>query len=155
MKKTTFLFICEQLQPYLQKQDSNMRKSIPVHKRVAVALWRLATGSYYNTIGHLFGISEASVCQICDQVCSLVASKMLPRFIQFPDSAELDEVISDFEKRWCFPQCAAAIDGSHIPIKAPIVYHADFYNRKGWYSVILQGFVQKRSGRKFASSMQV
>eukprot|EP00794_Sanderia_malayensis_P021008 gene21008-23060_t len=117
MKKTTFLFICEQLQPYLQKQDSNMRKSIPVHKRVAVALWGLATGSYYNTIGHLFGISEASVCQICDQVCSLVASKMLPRFIQFPDSAELDEVISDFEKRWGFPQCAAAIDGSHIPIK--------------------------------------
>eukprot|EP00794_Sanderia_malayensis_P017876 gene17876-19655_t len=144
MKKATFVFICEQLRPYLQKEDSNMRKAIPVEKRLAIALWRLATGSYYNTIGHLFGISEASACRICDEVCSLVATKLLPRFIKFPEGAELDEVIEDFEKRWGFPQCAAAIDGSHIPIKAPIEYHADFYNRKGWYSVILQGLVDSK-----------
>ena len=125
MKKATFFFICEQLRPYLQKEDSNMRKAISVEKRLAIALWRLATGSYYKTIGYLFGISEASACRICDEVCSLVATKLLPRLIKFPEGAELDEVIEDFEKRWGFPQCAAAIDGSHIPIKAPIEYHAD------------------------------
>ena len=33
------------------------------------------------------------------------------------------------------------MDGSHIPIKAPTTFHADYYNRKGWYSIILQGVV--------------
>eukprot|EP00794_Sanderia_malayensis_P012390 gene12390-13667_t len=69
-----------QLRPYLQKEDSNMRKAFPVEKRLAIALWRLVTGSYYNTTGHLFGISEASACWIRDEVCSLVATKLLPSF---------------------------------------------------------------------------
>ncbi len=43
-----------------------------------------------------------------------------------------------------FPQCGGAIDGSHIPISAPKSFHTDYHNRKGWYSVILQGFVDFR-----------
>ena len=34
-----------------------------------------------------------------------------------------------------------AIDGSHIPIIAPHKNHRDFCNRKGYYSIILQGTV--------------
>ncbi|XP_062518285.1 uncharacterized protein LOC134193474 [Corticium candelabrum] len=36
---------------------------------------------------------------------------------------------------------AGAIDGSHIPITPPVLNHTDYYNRKGWYSVILQAVV--------------
>ena len=38
-------------------------------------------------------------------------------------------------------QCVGAIDGSHIPIAGTAMNHTDYYNRKGWYSVILQGVV--------------
>ena len=34
-----------------------------------------------------------------------------------------------------------AIDGSHIPVRPPAMNHTDYYNRKGFYSVILQGVV--------------
>ena len=37
-----------------------------------------------------------------------------------------------------FPQCAGAIDGSHI---APYMNHTDYYNRKGWYSILIQAVV--------------
>ena len=37
-----------------------------------------------------------------------------------------------------FPQCAGAIDGCHI---APQNCPADYHNRKGWHSIILQGLV--------------
>ncbi|XP_038055779.1 protein ALP1-like [Patiria miniata] len=37
--------------------------------------------------------------------------------------------------------CGGAIDGTHIPIIAPDQYHTDYFNRKGWYSVLLQGLV--------------
>ncbi|KAG1968277.1 protein ALP1-like [Pimephales promelas] len=45
------------------------------------------------------------------------------------------------ENRWGLPQCIGAIDGLHIPIIAPQDYHCDYFNHKGWHSIILQGVV--------------
>ena len=44
-----------------------------------------------------------------------------------------------YEGIWGFPNCSGAIDGCHIPIKAPENSHDDYLNRKGRYSLILQG----------------
>lgn len=40
-----------------------------------------------------------------------------------------------------FPMCIGAVDGSHIPIKAPTENPEDYYNRKGFHSIVLQGTV--------------
>ena len=68
----------------------------------------------------------------------LVSSKMhiiskIQRGIDFK------RIINGFQRKWNFPQCLGAIDSTHIPIKAPLVHHADYYNRKCFYSVILRG----------------
>lgn len=36
---------------------------------------------------------------------------------------------------------AGSIDGCHIPVMPPTLHHTDFYNRKGWYSMLMQAFV--------------
>ena len=41
------------------------------------------------------------------------------------------------------PQCFGAIDGSHMPILAPDLLHTDYYNHKGWYSMLIQGLVDE------------
>ena len=46
-----------------------------------------------------------------------------------------------FKKTWGLPQCAAALNRSHIPIVTPTDNHTDYYNHKGWYSVVIQGVV--------------
>ncbi|XP_046544977.1 protein ANTAGONIST OF LIKE HETEROCHROMATIN PROTEIN 1-like [Haliotis rubra] len=51
----------------------------------------------------------------------------------------LKDVIRGYEERWGFPNCVGSIDGSHIPIIAPNFSHGDYLNRKGFYSLILQG----------------
>lgn len=48
------------------------------------------------------------------------------------------------ERLWGFPQAAGAIDGSHIPIKKPLESASDYYNRKGFYSVIMQALVDHK-----------
>ena len=37
-----------------------------------------------------------------------------------------------------------AIDGSHVPVAAPVLNHSDYFNRKGWYSVVVQAVVDHR-----------
>lgn len=54
---------------------------------------------------------------------------------------EVQAIITGFERKTGFPMCAGALDGTHIPIIAPSSYPTDYYNRKGWYSVLLQGLV--------------
>ena len=62
-------------------------------------------------------------------------------FIEIPTETQLDKVVKDFQNKWGFPQCGGAIGKSHIPVKAPAKYYIDYYNRKGWYLIILQAVV--------------
>ena len=50
-------------------------------------------------------------------------------------------VMDGFKRDWGIPQCAGAIDWTHVPISAPVMNYTDYYNRKGTYSVILQPVV--------------
>ena len=95
----------------------------------------------YSSIGHLFGISRSTACIIVHEVCSAINTVLTPIYIKIPTEQQLKEIIDMFEKKWGFPQCAGAIDGSHIPIIAPTECHTDYFNRKGWHSIILQGVV--------------
>ncbi|XP_077091696.1 uncharacterized protein LOC143744162 [Siphateles boraxobius] len=92
-------------------------------------------------MGNLFGIARSSVCAIVHEFCKAVRQVLMPEFIQLPEGDALREVVQGFQMRCGFPQCAGAIDGSHIPIIAPEENHVDYFNRKGWHSVLLQGVV--------------
>lgn len=125
----------------LKKNDTVMRKAIPVEQRVALTLWFLSTGSDFRTIGHLFGVSKSSVCFVTRQVCRAMVTILLPKYVRFPVNDVLKEVVAGFKHKWGFPQCAGVVDGTHIPIVSPQEYPADYYNRKGWHSVLMQGTV--------------
>ena len=136
MSQETFLFICNELRS-LEKHDTDMRKAIPLQQRIAIALWFLSTNSDYRTIGHLFGVSKATVCIVTKEVCSLIVDTLLPKYIRIPNGDSLKQVVEDKG----FPQCVGAVDGSHIPIVSPHDCLADYFNRKGFHSIILQGVV--------------
>ena len=119
-----------------------MRRAVPTDMRVALTLWFLTTGADYRTVGHLFGISKSTVCLVTKDVCSI--ETLLSQYIIFPTGAALKEIVSGFRNDLGFPQCAGAVNGSHIPIISPQECPADYCNRKGWHSIILQGTVDHR-----------
>jgi len=53
----------------LTKQDTIMRKAIPLEKRIAKALYILGSSSEYRTVGRLFGVSDSMVCKILQEFC--------------------------------------------------------------------------------------
>ena len=144
MHKSTFLFLCNELREHIQRQDTVMRQPITVEERVALTIWRLGTGAEYRTISELFGIGRATVCVIVNETCRSIVKYLLPRFVCFPVGDRLKEVVRGFEARWGFPQVAGCIDGTHIPIIRPQDSGTDYYNRKGYYSLLMQAVVDSR-----------
>ena len=140
MSRSAFLYLCNELRSKIQKMDTDMRPAISVEERVAMTLWFMSTNSGYRTIGHLFGVSTASVCKIRQDVCRDIVRTLLQKYIHIPTDSALSTVLSGFARKG-FPQCAGAIDGCHILIEAPQYCPADYHNRKGWHSIILQGLV--------------
>ncbi|KAL3993063.1 mannosyl-oligosaccharide glucosidase [Sarotherodon galilaeus] len=141
MSRQTFEYLCQHLSARMLRQDTHLRQSIPVSKRVGIGLYWLATGACYRTMSNLFGVAKSTVCSIVHEFCFAVRYVLMPEYIKWPRGDDLIQVIEGFRQRWGFPQCAGAIDGSHIPITAPEDNHCDYFNRKGWHSVILQGVV--------------
>ena len=144
MSKATFEFLCHRLESSVIKQDTVMRKAVPVDKRVALALWILATGADYRTVGHLFGVSKSTVCVVTKEVCASIVSTLLSEYVKFPTGSSLTDIVDGFYSQHGFPQCVGAVDGPHIPIISPHECPSDYYNRKGFHSVILQGTVDHR-----------
>ena len=141
MSNATFLYLCNELRSSIEKSDTIMRKAIPVEQRVALTLWFLSTGADYRTIGHLFGVSKSTVCLVTKEVCTAIVTTLLPKYITFPSDDGLKAVVDEFRHKWGFPQCAGVVDGTHIPIVSPEEYPADYFNRKGWHSIVMQGTI--------------
>ena len=141
VSRETFDYICDQVRDLVCKRNTNYRVCVPLKKRVAIAIWKLATGGEYRTISHLFGVGVTTVFNCLQDFCEAAIRVLLPKHITPPDPNKLVEMASFFNNRWRVPQCVGAIDGSHIPIIAPEQYPRDYYNRKGWHSIVLQAVV--------------
>ena len=141
VSKSTFLYLCDQLKSRIDKQNTVMRNCISLERRVAITLWVLATTSEYRTVGHLFGVTRNTVCVIVHETCTAIVKKLLPVYVQFPEGNGLVQVMDGFKQNFGIPQCAGSIDGSHVPVTPPCMNHTDYYNRKGWYSMLIQAVV--------------
>ena len=140
VSRNTFIYLCSELKA-IEKQDTIMRRCISLERRVAITLWVLATTSEFRTVGHLFGVARNTVCVIVHETCITIVKKLLPVYIQFPEGNALSEVMDGFKQTLDVPQCAGSIDGSHVPVTPPSMNHTDYYNRKGWYSMLVQAVV--------------
>ena len=88
MSQATFLYVCNEIRPVIEKEDTDMRTAVPVEQRVALTLWFLATNSDYRTIGHLFGVSKSTVCVVTKEVCAAVVKILLPKYVKISTSKQ-------------------------------------------------------------------
>ena len=143
MSRRTFQFVVNLVRNSVEKRDSRFREAASIEKRVAVALWRLASGNAYRTVASTFGIGKSTAVEITNSFIHIL-NELYEDWIAFPASVqETGEAIKRFSDNNLFniPQILGAIDGSHIPIKAPKHNKESYFNRKHFYSVNLQAVV--------------
>jgi len=99
MSEETYVYLCNKLRPAMEKQDTPFRVCIPFKKRVAIALWKLATGSEYRSIGHLFGVSKTTVCRCVQDFCAAAEMLLVPELIRSPDREKFAEMAAYTEQR--------------------------------------------------------
>ncbi|CAM4570163.1 unnamed protein product [Leuciscus chuanchicus] len=141
MSEETFIYLYNKLRPVMERQDTSFRKCVPLKKRVAIALWKLATGSEYRTVGHLFGVSITTVCRCVQEFTAAAETLLVPEQIRFPDQEKFEEMAAYIENRWGLPQCVGAIVGSHIPKKicrARVVVENAFGRLKGRWRCLMK-----------------
>ena len=151
MGRSTFDVICEELNSAIVKEDTTLRNAIPVKQRVAVCLWRLATGDPLRLVSKRFGLGISTCHKLVLEVCTAIKTVLMPKYLQWPDEVTLRKIKGEFESISGIPNVVGSMYTSHVPIIAPKVSVAAYFNKrhternqKTSYSITVQGVVDPR-----------
>ncbi|XP_047940605.1 protein ALP1-like [Salvia hispanica] len=151
MGKGTFDFICNELSSVVAKENTMLRDAVPVRQRVAVCVWRLATGEPLRLVSKKFGLGISTCHKLVLEVCSAIRNVLMPKFLRWPDEEGLSRFKAEFEAISGIPNVVGSMYTTHIPIIAPKNSVAAYFNRrhternqKTSYSITVQGVVDPR-----------
>ncbi|XWS65787.1 hypothetical protein CRYUN_Cryun05aG0143600 [Craigia yunnanensis] len=151
MSKSTFSLICQELEPVVMKKNTMLRDAIPVRQRVAVCIWRLATGEPLRLVSKRFGLGISTCHKLILEVCSAIKTVLMPKFLQWPDEKKMKENKEEFKSISGIPNVGGSLYTTHVPIIAPKVSVAAYFNRrhtqrnqKTSYSITVQGVVDQK-----------
>ena len=129
------------VRPRLEERDTNLRRAIPIEKRVAIALWRLSTGNSFRTVSKTLAVGKSTAVTITREFCAEM-KRQSASLIKFPKTRmEVAEAIENFkvDVNCKLPQVVGAIDGTHVPILAPTNDRKyDYFSRKQHYTINTQ-----------------
>lgn len=148
MSKATFEMICDELDPIINKKDTMLRAAIPVRQRVAVCIWRLATGEPLRLVSKRFGLGISTCHKLVLEVCAAIKTALMPKFLLWPDDARMTQIKEEFKSKSGIPNVGGSMYTTHIPIIAPKISVASYFNKrhternqKTSYSITVQGVV--------------
>lgn len=114
------------------------KTTIPVEKKVLLAIWILTHQDTFLVAGDRFGVAHSTAHDVFKETISIFKNEMF-KIVSFPSDSEKARIAQVFYEKSHIDGLIGAIDGCHIPIRAPPNNHHDFYNRKQHHSIVLQG----------------
>ena len=119
-----------------------MRKAITADECLSVTLRFLATGHSFSDLEADFKIHRVTISGIVMETCKAIYNFLKDEYLKLPQTTEAwREIAEKTRERWQFPNCIGAADGKHIPIIHPKNSGSDFYNYKGFFSIVLLAIV--------------
>ncbi|KAL3644381.1 hypothetical protein CASFOL_012313 [Castilleja foliolosa] len=151
MTRATFDVICGELESVVTKKNTMLRMAIPVRQRVAVCVWRLATGEALREVSRRFGLGISTCHKLVLEVCTAIRGVLMAKFLQWPDENRTAEIKREIASFSGIPNVVGSMYTTHIPIIAPKISVAAYFNKrhternqKTSYSITLQGVVDPK-----------
>lgn len=140
--RETFQCLVDELYLDLVRENTTMRRSIPVDKRIAVALTLLRSSGDFLSVAKLFGIGKSTVHLILKEFSSAVCKTLYDKIVTLPATeVEREEIVNAFNNTWLIPGCMGVLGTSHIPILSPSHSESDYFNKEGYHSIVVLGLV--------------
>ncbi|KAK1662659.1 hypothetical protein QYE76_050818 [Lolium multiflorum] len=153
ISRSTFDRLCHMLRSSVAKQDTAIRDAIPVRLRIAVSVYRFATGDTFLDLGNRFGIGMSTCQKIFLDVTAAINAVFQAEAVSalWPGGARaMDAAAAKFhDLTGGLPGVIGAVYTTHVQIYEP-QHQAEFYynhrltqRRKGKasFSVALQAAV--------------
>ena len=125
---------------------NQVRPQLEIKKIVTYVIYGLAHGHSPEHMANRFKVGASTIRKYVDIVCDILTyrEKLFSYYIVIPSGDHLQGIINDFEELTGLLNICGAIDGIHIPLvecpsKRITLAESDFYNRKKFHSIVLQG----------------
>ena len=139
MSRGSFMKLCDELRPHIQKRTTNMRSPVEVERQVALTLYYLSDEGRLRKTANAFGLSRSIVSVTVRKLARVLCAHLGPKYIQLPlTDEEVIDKVTNFYRAFSVPQCIGAIDCTHIDVKSPTCNPTDYINRKSRYSLNVQ-----------------
>ena len=81
MSWEAFLYIYQEVAPFVYKSKAILWNTVPAELGVAVTLYLSSGYTDYYAIANLFNIGKSAVCVIVCSTCKVIVEKLITRFI--------------------------------------------------------------------------
>lgn len=92
MTRETFENLCEAVGPSLRPNPTSRRPAVPTNKRIAIALYKLASCCEYRVVAGKYGVSVTTVHRCVYSVCRAIRYNLLHRYIHLPSAEEAQQI---------------------------------------------------------------
>ena len=148
MPPAMFDEIVQRLTPRITKATTNWRAPLDPGLKVALTLRHLASGANYHDMQYAWRVPHNTISLVVREVCAVIVEEYIDEQMSPPTTqAGWLQLANDWHQRWNFPHVIGAIDGKHVACKAPPNSGSEYYNYKGFFSIIL--FTMVTSDYKF------
>ena len=118
--------------------STDYKKGDQSRRKVGSNIMLLATGDSQQSLSFSFRMGKTTVSNIVTETSNAVYHVLKEKYLLAPQTKEEWLKISlEFEENWNMPWTIGCIDGKRIRIVCPKLTRTQYYNHKGFFSIVL------------------
>ena len=139
MSRRSLYILHDFLQPYIKKQTTHLQKTIHSERHLTIYLYHVTPGVPYLAVSNQFSCGKSTVSTIVRDVSQAIVYHLSTKYICFSTVDQAMRTMEFWQAKAGIPGVVTRIDDCHIPIIKPTNSGTAYCNRKGFYSINVQG----------------